>query len=73
MLAGIDVGKCNLDVSIGGDRSIGFRNTAEGHERLIAALGDAGVTRVVCEPTGGYERSLVRSLRIAQFKVQITQ
>ena len=71
MLAGIDVGKFNLDVSIGGDRAIGFRNTAEDHDALIAALRDAGVTRVVCEPTGGYERALTRALRAARFRVQI--
>ncbi len=72
MLAGIDIGKSNLDVSIGGDRVMGFSNTPEGHGDLIASLREAGVTRVVCEPTGGYERRLVEALRLARVAVQIT-
>lgn len=71
MLAGIDVGKFNLDVSIGGDGVVGFSNTAEGIDALMMALREAGVTRIVCEPTGGYEREMVRALRGARLRVQM--
>ncbi len=71
MLAGIDVGKLNLDVSIGGDKTVVFSNTAEGIDALTMALHEAGVTRIVCEPTGGYEREMVRALRTSRLQVQI--
>lgn len=71
MLAGIDVGKFSLDVSIGGDRVVGFENTAKGIDALAMALRAAGVMRVVCEPTGGYERALIRTLRAARIRVQV--
>lgn len=71
MLAGVDVGKFNLDVSIGGDRIVSYSNVAEGIDALTIALREADVTRVVCEPTGGYERALVRALRAAELRVQV--
>ncbi len=71
MLAGIDVGKLNLDISIGGDQVVRFSNTAEGIAALAIALDEAGVIRIVCEPTGGYERALVRAIRASGLQVQI--
>ena len=53
------------------DRAKAFRNTAQGIGKLRAFLGEQGATRVVCEPTGGYERRLVRLLREAGFPVQL--
>ena len=71
VIAGIDVGKYNLEVSVAESRAKAFRNTAQGIGKLRAFLGEQGATRVVCEPTGGYERRLVRLLREAGFPVQL--
>jgi len=43
MLAGIDVGKLNLDVSMDGDKVVGFSNTAEGIDALAMTLHETGV------------------------------
>ena len=58
-VAGIDVGKASLDVSLVGGPVRQFANTAEGRRPLLQWLGQEDVTRAVCEPTGGYERALV--------------
>ena len=71
VIAGIDVGKYNLEVSVAESRAKAFRNTAQGIGKLRAFLGEQGATRVVCEPTGGYERRLVRLLGEAGFPVQL--
>ena len=71
VIAGIDVGKYNLEVSVAESRAKAFRNTAQGIGKLRTFLGEQGATRVVCEPTGGYERRLVRLLREAGFPVQL--
>ena len=59
VVAGSDVGKHNLEVSVAEGRPIRLwriRNTAPGIGKLSAFLRGQGATRVVCEPTGGYER-----------------
>lgn len=61
---GIDISKANLDVCIfpsGGYKQ--FSNTVEGIGALIAELDEHQIQRVVCEPSGGYERLLVRALQ----------
>ena len=58
-IAGIDVGKHFLDVSIGNEPVQRYENTGSGHRFLILSLQDKGVIQVVCEATGGYERPLV--------------
>ena len=71
MLAGIDVGKWYLDVCIGGERTQRFQNTRQAIGGLITTLNEHNVTRVICEPTGGYERELVQTLRTASIQVQV--
>ena len=62
-VAGIDVGKASLDVSLAGGPVRPFANTAEDRPRLVEWLGEQAVTQAVCEPTGGYERELVGALQ----------
>lgn len=62
-VAGIDVGKQTLDVSIQGQSVQRHANTAKGCKRLIALLWQQRVEQVVCEATGGYERPLVAALQ----------
>lgn len=61
--AGVDVGKASLDVSVSVGTARRFANTPEGIAELLDWVRSLGVTLVVCESTGGYERSLVRALR----------
>ena len=71
VIAGIDAGKYSLEVSVAEGRTRAFRNTVQGIGKLRALLGEQSATRVVCEPTGGYERRLVRLLREADLPVQL--
>ena len=70
-VAGIDVGKASLDVSLAGGPVRQFANTAEGRLPLLQWLGQQAVTVAVCEPTGGYERPLVADLQAAGLPVVV--
>ena len=70
-VAGIDVGKASLDVSLAGGPVRQFANTAEGRRPLLQWLGEQDVTMAVCEPTGGYERPLVAGLQAAGLPVVV--
>lgn len=62
-VAGIDVSKGRLDFTYSGAREArAFSNTQAGALRLAKALQKAGVTLVVLEATGGYERLVCRVL-----------
>ena len=67
-VAGVDVGKANLDVSVSEGPVIRFDNTAQGIAKLLKYLKSQDATMAVCESTGGYERLLVSRLR----KTEIT-
>ena len=58
VVAGIDVGKFNLDVSVDGGRVRRFSNSQSGILELLTSLMREEVAVAVCEPTGGYEREL---------------
>ena len=62
MVAGIDAGKANLEVSVPGG-VIGLDNTVTGISRLLEHLVDQDVGQAVCESTGGYERPLASGWR----------
>ena len=62
-VAGIDVGKNSLVVALDEGRGRRVANTPAGIEALRQWLGARGVTRVVCEPTGGYERAVVQAVQ----------
>lgn len=63
IVAGIDVGKKLLDVSVAQGPVRSFYNSAEGIDTLLAWVISAGATEAVCESTGGYEREVVRRLQ----------
>jgi len=63
VVAGIDVSKATLDVSVSEGPVIRFENSATGIRRLLRHMKRTGVTKAVCESTGGYERLVVGKLR----------
>ena len=69
---GIDVGKANLDVQWHRGDSAQYANRPDAIAELVQRL-QAGsrVTRIVMEPTGGYEKPLVAALRRAQLPVEL--
>ena len=71
VVVGIDVSKATLDVSVSEGPVLGFENSATGIRRLLRHLERAGVTKVVCESTGGYEGAVVGKLRAAAINVQV--
>ena len=71
VVAGIDVSKAMLDVSIAEGPVHRFENNGPGLRRLLQHLDRTGVTQAVCEATGGYERLLVRRLRATRIPVQV--
>ncbi len=71
VVAGIDVSKATLDLSISEGPVLSFENSATGIRRLLRHLERAGVTKAVCESTGGYERLVVGKLRETAFSVQV--
>lgn len=71
IIAGIDVGKQWLDVSIAGGLVKRFDNTSEGIVGLVLKLRTDQVSRAVCEATGGYERGLVQALQVEGIGIQV--
>ena len=70
VVAGIDVGKFNLDISISStEEHRRMQNHEDAFATLIEWLREAGVERVVLEPTGRYHRAVSRCLRDAGFAV----
>ena len=62
IVAGIDVGKANLDVSVSEGPVNRFDNTVEGISKLLKHLAEQDANMAVCESTGGYERLVVDRL-----------
>ena len=71
VVAGIDVGKRQLDVSVAAGPVKRFVNTAAGITELLTWLAGQGVTLAVCESTGGYERGLVARLRTSSIALHV--
>ena len=71
VVAGIDVGKAHLDVSVSGGPVLRFDNTATGITKLRKHLQEHDTTLAVCEPTGGYERLLTSRLRKTDIGVHV--
>ncbi|MCY3658137.1 MAG: IS110 family transposase [Caldilineaceae bacterium] len=71
VVAGIDVSKALLDVSVADGPVHRFENSDPGLRRLLQHMARAGATQAVCEATGGYERLLVSRLRAAGIPVQV--
>lgn len=59
---GVDIAKAYLDAAMG-DEKRRFGNDALGHRQLINWIKQMPTSvQVICEPSGGYERALVRAL-----------
>ena len=71
VVAGVDVAKSNLDVSVSEGPVLQFDNTAKGISKLLKHLTKQEATLAVCESTGGYERLLVSRLRKAEIGVRV--
>jgi transposase len=69
----VDIAKGCLDVAIKNEKRR-LANDATGHRQLINWLKEVeGRVQVICEPSGGYERVLVRALVRGQIKVSLVQ
>jgi transposase len=69
---GIDVGGASLDVAWHRGDSAHYANRPDAIAMLVERLqAQPEVTRIVLEPTGGYEKPLVKALRQAQLPVEI--
>lgn len=68
---GLDVAKATLAACLGGTRS-SLANTPAGHAALCAQIAAHGrPVQVICEATGGYERTVVTALRKAAVPVSV--
>ena len=68
---GVDIAKRYLDAAMGNEKRR-FSNDALGHRQLINWIKQMPANvQVICEPSGGYERALVRALVGAQLKISL--
>ena len=70
-VVGIDVGKRKLDVSVSQGPARSFANTAEGIAALLNWIASQDASEAVCEPTGRYEREVVRRLEESGLPVHV--
>jgi len=68
---GIDVGGSALDVAWHRGDSAHYANRPDAIAALIDRLAQQPVRRIVIEPTGGYEKALVKALHQAQLPFEI--
>ena len=62
---GIDVSKDRLDVNLRPDNTVRqFANTSEGLDALLEWLRSLGITLIVVEASGGYERATLTALSL---------
>ena len=68
---GMDIAKAYLDTAIGNEKRR-FSNDALGQRQLINWIKQMPAkVQVICEPSGGYERALVRAVVGAQLKISL--
>lgn len=71
MIAGIDVGKYQLDAGFSNGKLQRVTNDDKGIAQLLDWLQRQGVSGAVCEPTGGYERALVQAFAATDITVSV--
>lgn len=71
IVAGIDVGKQDLVVSVARGPVRRFPNTPPGITAVLTWVRGQAVTQVVCEATGGYEGLLVQRVRATELTVAV--
>ena len=71
---GVDISKETLDVSAGGNHRT-FKNSPAGFRDLLKWVrkSQAETFQIICEATGGYERSLVQALHVENVPVSVVQ
>jgi transposase len=67
---GCDIGKNDLVVFLEG-KHYSFKNGREGIEKFILRCKNQEISRVVLEPTGGYERKLLKALHFHGIPVSV--
>ena len=68
---GIDVAKDRLDVMVLPDRkSFSVDNNAAGYSELVKRLRGLAIAAIGIEPSGGYERAVIRALLAADLSVR---
>jgi transposase len=68
---GIDVSKDRLDVMVLPDRkSFSVDNNAAGYSELVKRLRGLSIAAIGIEPSGGYERAVIRALLAADLSVR---
>jgi len=68
---GIDVSKDRLDVMVLPDsKSFSVDNNAAGYSELVKRLRDLPIAAIGIEPSGGYERAVIRTLLAAGLSVR---
>ena len=72
LFAGLDIAKASLQLHLAG-QSHGLDNQAKGHQKLIKLLRAQPGAHVVCEPTGGYEQSVLHALHAAKLPVSLVE
>lgn len=69
---GLDVAKSTLQLDLAKTQH-SLTNDAKGHGQLLKLLSAHPGAHVICEATGGYEKSVVRALHAAQSPVTIVE
>lgn len=70
--AGVDISKSALDVSLAGQSPSQYANEPAGIAQLVKVLRKLpSPVRVICEPSGGYERELLAALWAAGIAVSL--
>ena len=70
---GLDISKARLDYTLDEQRTTSVENAALGHQQLIRWLKTQSNVRVVCEASGGYERTIVAALLEQGIEVCLVQ
>jgi transposase len=70
---GLDISKARLDYTIDEQRTAAAENHPQGQRAFIRWLKTQSQPRVVCEATGGYERTVVAALLEAGLEVCVVQ
>ena len=68
--AGLDIAKASLQLHLQ-NKSYDLPNTPAGHRQLIQRLAAVPDAHIICEATGGYERTVVAALHAAHQPVSV--
>ncbi len=69
---GLDIAKTSLELNLA-DRSHPLTNDPKGHAQVVKLLRPYPGAHIICEATGGYERSVVQALHKAKISVSVVE